>query len=266
MSQKDHECDLFLMSSHRAYEANNALAEFARRGSRNIHGWGIGSYAAGGARVLRSEIAATEGTTLSREFSIAIQAVSSPVILGHLRLTSRGATRIENNHPFTLHFLGCDWLCIHNGSATVHEQLVPPAERLIPGANSDTPRIFEFLRKWVLDYVSAGPSRSLIEAFRAGFEKLLEADPKGKFNLIISNGHLSFVFVHWRPFYLLHREKGPGDAALISTLKLTDHEAWITFERLPNRKAKMLVFSGPTLVFNADVPKDPIAETANPTA
>ncbi len=266
MPQQDHECDLFLMSSHYTYDANNALTEFARRGARNIHGWGIGSYVGGVARVLRSELAATEGATLSREFSIAIQAVSSPVILGHLRLTSRGATRVENNHPFTLNFLGCDWLCIHNGSATAHEQLVPSAERLITDANNDTPRVFEFLRKQVLDYLAAGPTKSLIEAFRSAFEKLLEADPKGKFNLIISNGHLSFAFVHWRPFYLLHREKGPGDAALISTLKLTDHETWITFERLSNRKAKMLVFSGPTLVFNADVPKDPVASTTNPTA
>ncbi len=255
MTQQDHECDLFLMSSHQPYDANNALAEFARRGARNIHGWGIGSYSDRAARILRSEAPATNGADLSREFSIAIQAVNSPVILGHLRLTSRGKTKRENNHPFQLNFLGYDWLCIHNGTSTRHEQLVPPAERLIRESDSDTPRVFEFIRRQVLDYLAASPSKSLIEAFRTAFEKLLEADTEGKFNLIISNGRLSFAFIHWRTFYLLHREKAPGDATLISTLKLTDHEQWLPFDRRSDRKAKMLVFSGPTLVVNADVPK-----------
>lgn len=255
MSQKPHECDLFLMSSHQAYGANNALAEFARRGARNIHGWGIGSYADRTARILRSEAPATDGAGLSREFAIATQAVNSPVILGHLRLTSRGKTRRENNHPFLLNFLGYDWLCIHNGTATRYEELVPRAERLIPESDSDTPRVFEFIRSQVLAYLAGGATRSLIEAFRTAFEKLLEADPAGKFNLIISNGRLSFAFIHWRTFYLLQREKAPGDAALISTIKLTDHEPWLPFDRRSDRKAKMLVFSGPTLVVNADVPK-----------
>jgi predicted glutamine amidotransferase len=48
------------MSSHQAYDANNALAEFARRGARNIHGWGIGSYADRSARIPRSEAPATD--------------------------------------------------------------------------------------------------------------------------------------------------------------------------------------------------------------
>jgi hypothetical protein len=34
-----HECDLFLLSSHRAHAADRLLPEFARRGNRNIHGW-----------------------------------------------------------------------------------------------------------------------------------------------------------------------------------------------------------------------------------
>jgi len=255
MSQQDHECDLFLMSSHQAYDANNALAEFARRGARNIHGWGIGSYSDRTARILRSEAPATDGIDLSREFAIAIQAVNSPVILGHLRRTSRGTTKRENNHPFLLNFLGYDWLCIHNGSASRDKQFLPPEETIIRDSDSDTPRVFEFIRKQVLDYLSAGPSKSLTEAFRTAFEKLLDADPEGQFNLIISNGNLSFAFIHWRTFYLLNREKDPGNAALISTLKLTDNERWQPFDRRSDRKAKMLVFSGPSLVVNADVPK-----------
>src|SRR3712207_724612 len=134
-TETDHECDLFLLSSHHPYTANHALASFAQRGLRNVHGWGIGSYVDGATRVLRSAdpaltYAASEGRLLSREFAVAMQAIASPTILGHLRLTSCGETRVENNHPFTLPFLGYQWLLVHNGTARRHD-LVPYERRIL---------------------------------------------------------------------------------------------------------------------------------------
>jgi hypothetical protein len=87
-----HECDLFLLSSFHAYQADRSLAEFARQGARNMDGWGIGG---------------------------------------------------------------------------------------------------------------------LIAACRRAYRSLLDQDPTGKFNLILSNGYLTFAFVHWRDFYLLHRSSHP---------------------------------------------------------
>lgn len=40
---------------------------------------------------------------------------------------------------------------------------------------------------------------------------------------------------------------------LASTLKLTDDEEWIEVDRRPRKDAKMLVYAGPTLIFNGDV-------------
>ncbi len=118
-TDESHECDLFLLSSHHAYMADRSLPSFARLGHFNVHGWGIGSYQDGVASVRRSaDPALADGETdLSPEFAAAIEAVCSPVILGHLRLASRRATRPENNHPFCLPFLGYDWLMVHNGTA-----------------------------------------------------------------------------------------------------------------------------------------------------
>lgn len=248
----DHECDLFLLSSHQPYYGDRILPSFARNGRRNMDGWGIGSYVDGHAQVLRRAEPAVQGENLSAEFAVAVEAVSSPIILGHLRLTSRGSQRRENNHPFRLNFLGYDWLLIHNGSARRHVQLVPPDERLLRESDNDTARAFEFLRREIMAYLSR-PQRSLIEACRTAYTKLLEAD-QGRFNLILSNGHLTFVFIHWRPFYLLHRVKQTGNVALVSTLKLTTEEEWLPFEPLAGKKAKLLVFSGPTLVLNGDIP------------
>ena len=257
MTQPDqeHECDLFLLSSSSAYQANHSLARFAREGVSNVHGWGVGSFQNGQARVLRSERPAVDryADGLSREFAIAINAVSSPVILGHLRYTSRGATRVENNHPFCLSVLGEDWLLIHNGTARNADQLVPSSQRILTESDSDTPRVFEFLAGRVAEYMAASPRHGLVEAWRRGYRDLLDREPDGKLNLVISNGELSFAFIHWRPFYLLHRPKSTGDVALLSTLKFTSGEEWVTITKPANKQAKMLVFSGPHLAWNVDL-------------
>jgi len=252
-----HECDLFLLTSHHPYAATRALAEFASRGRRNVDGWGIGSYVDGQARVLRSADAAFPPSSvstaqLSREFAIAIQAVTSETILGHLRLTSSGETRVENNHPFMLPFLGYQWLLIHNG--TGRRNLIPHEDRLLLDSTNDTARVFEFLRQHMIEYYLSSPKRSLIEAARSAFNSLLAADPDGSFNLILSNGYLSFAFVHWRRFYLLNRSKETGHVALLSTVKLTDSEDWVRFEP-SDRNAKMLVFCGHSLILNSDIPR-----------
>jgi glutamine amidotransferase len=249
----EHECDLFLLSSHHPYVADRILPEFARQGCRNIHGWGLGYYAGDQARILRRAERAVSDGRISGEFAVAVETIASPIILGHLRLTSSGQTRRENNHPFHLTFLGYDWLLIHNGTARNPEALVPAERRLLTDSDNDTPRVFEFLREQIVAYCDAGPRKSLIEACRAAFVQLLDKDA-GKFNLILTNGQLTFVFVHWRPFFLLHRPKETGDVKLISTLALTEHEDWIEFRPSAGRKARMLVFSGPTLVLNGDIP------------
>lgn len=251
-----HECDLFLLSSHNSYYANNALTDFAIHGSRNIHGWGIGSYHNGRGNVLKSAAPALDrhGNVLSKEFSIAIKAVLSPLILGHLRLTSRGTSIPANNHPFMLRFLNYDWMLIHNGTASIPD-LVPSDRYLLLDSNNDTARVFEYMREQIIEYCCTNPKHSLIEGCRNSYASLLEKDPNGKYNIILSNGYLSFVFVHWRSFYILNREKDTGDTVLISTLRLTHDEEWLEIKRMPNKKAKMLVYSGSTLIFNGDIPK-----------
>jgi predicted glutamine amidotransferase len=253
MPQEQHECDLFLMSSNNSYHANNSLADFARLGSRNINGWGIGFYQDGRSRVVKSELRAVEDGNINNTFAKVSEVVSSNIILGHLRFTSRGSNIPQNNHPFQLKFLDYDWLLIHNGSVSSGINLVPLERQLLLDSNSDSPRVFEFLRERIIDYMMSEPKRSLIEACRTAYGKLLDKDENGTYNVILSNGYLSFIFIHWRPFYLLHREKEAGDTAIISTIRLNQREEWIEFKKLGSKRAKMLVFCGPTLILNGDV-------------
>lgn len=250
-----HECDLFLLSSYKSYFANNILEEFASLGRRNVNGWGLASYdIEGRANILRSAEPAFEtgNGDLSREFYIASRAVSSNVILGHLRLTSRGSNYVYNNHPFKLNFLESDWTLIHNGTAHNPERLVPPEEHLITESDNDSARVFEFMRNKMIAYYLDNPKKSIIKGCRFAYKELIN-NHEGKFNLVISNGYISFVFIHFRPFFFLNREKERGHVSLLSTLKLTDDEEWLEINKRRNKKAKMLVLSGPLLIFNGDI-------------
>lgn len=251
---EQHECDLFLMSSHTDYFAERSLPDFARFGSRNMDGWGIGFYNSGKGKAIRSELPASSASVpgnVSREFAAAARALSSPIILGHLRRSTGSEVCLENSHPFKMSFLGYDWLMIHNGFSS-NTSLVPPDRRLIRESTNDSPRVFEFLREHIISYYSQDARKSLITACKKAYASLLTADPNGKLNIILSNGYLSFAFIHWRPFYLLHREKEQSDVALLSTLKLSE-EDWIEFNCPDTPAAKMLVLSGPTLIWNSIV-------------
>lgn len=99
MSNEPHECDLFLLTSHAPYLANRILPEFARH-CRNLHGWGLGYYVDGEARIVRRSAPAFEGEQLSAEFGTAVEVVSSSTILGHLRLTLCGQRGSRTTIPF----------------------------------------------------------------------------------------------------------------------------------------------------------------------
>lgn len=260
VNEYEHECDLFLFSSHSSYHVNRSLRNFATLGQRNINGWGIGYYNDGEYRLIRSKDPAlnVDSDMISDEFSVASKVIESPIVLGHLRLTSAGDNRVDNNHPFYLHFLNYDWLFIHNGTAR-NRELVPFGERLITGSTNDSPRVFEFMRSKIIDYIEESPSHSLVEAVRYAFDSLLEADPAGKFNIILTNGYLSFALIHWRPFYLYRNEKESGNTIRLSTLKIDEthpiSDPPQMFEPRTSKKAKMLVFNGESLIFNGDIPK-----------
>jgi predicted glutamine amidotransferase len=52
-----------------------------------------------------------------------------------------------------------------------------------------------------------------------------------------------------------HVLRSADPATLLATLRLTDDEEWTLIKELPSKKAKMLVFLGPTLIFNVDIPR-----------
>ena len=244
------------MSSHQPYEAERSLRLFATHGCNNRDGWGVGYFFDSVAEVRKSSQPTIEDRQaqagFSAEFGQALREANSQVIVGHLRLASRGGIEAVNNHPFKLNFAGYDWLFAHNGTARNPEQLVRPADRILTESTCDSARVFEFLRARIVEYMAAGPLKSLICAVRRAYEELLGMD-NGSFNVLLSNGHLSFACLHHRQFYLVQRSKELGNTVLLSTLKLNDHERWQRVGVVRSYAAKMLVFSGHTLIYNGDI-------------
>lgn len=253
----DHECDLFLFSSCSTYNIRQSLETFAKHGTRNKDGWGIGYYSSNKAKVVRSEKSAFDDKKqLTNEFKLACEMVESPLILGHLRRTSRGENIVENNQPFKMNFLGYEWLFMHNGTSR-NTELVSEDKRILTESKNDSPRVFEFLRYEIINYISINYKRSLVNAIRYAFKKLLELDKKGTLNIVLTNGSLTFVLAHWRDFYLFESEKEMGNIIKLSTINVDISHAIDSnkrkFKKLSNKKAKFLVFSGHSLIINGDI-------------
>ena len=69
----------------------------------------------------------------------------------------------------------------------------PPGHRILTESDSDTPHV-SILASRIIEYMAASPKHGLIEACRRAYRELLQQEPNGKLNLIMSNGHLSFCF------------------------------------------------------------------------
>jgi predicted glutamine amidotransferase len=144
---------------------------------------------------------------------------------------------------------------IHNGTGRNVHGFINSHERLLLESTNDSARAFEYLRKEIISYYCSDPKKSLNEAVRNAYSLLLQSDPDGLYNIILTNGYLSWCFIHWRPFYLLSREKDPGNVSIISTIKLNENEEWTEINKISSKKAKMLVFSGHSILMNGDIPK-----------
>jgi len=234
-------CDLLTISSRTAYKASYSLPDFAVCGERNCDGWGVGYFREDGtAQVRKSSHAAydPEHDTLDAALVKLAKETRSQYFLGHVRFTSCGETCDQNCHPFKLSFLGRDWLFAHNGTCREIVKYESPNDS-VPDATNDSARVFEYLRDRILKrYAPSGPgARSLFGALTdATLELINEYDsPDGRgdnFNYVLCDGQLLFVFMHHRPFYMLHRAKERADALILTTCGgedgggLTDAEAW----------------------------------------
>jgi predicted glutamine amidotransferase len=231
-------CDLLVISSAQEFGAPYALQDFAICGHRNCDGWGVGYFDENRRAVIKKSMAMAYDSSrdaIDDQLLRVAKSTRSKNMVGHLRLTSCGKTCDQNCHPYTLTFLGRDWIFAHNGTCRRIMEYKTPHQQ-VESATTDSARIFEYLRDRIIAYyqVSADPPTSLFGVVSAAILDLLNTydamEPlSDNFNLVLATGQLIFVFMHHRPFYVLQRPKSGSDALIITTCEggLTDGEEWV---------------------------------------
>lgn len=223
-------CDLMLGSSPLARVFSESLPAFAKLGSENCHGWGLAYLGTNGRfEVTKSPAPAADDETLHPSFGEVAAARRTTQLVAHLRFASVGAVCDGNCHPFCLDFLGQHWTFAHNGTCRQVLAYETACGRL-EEADSDSARVFEFLRDHVVEQAHPfGRHRlPLGDAVAAATSSLLTAYPRGSFNFLLSTHGVSWLCSHHRPFWCLPRAKEDGGVFLATTIDggLTDGEPW----------------------------------------
>ena len=225
------------------------------RDRRDKDGWGVGFYFSDGSAHVEK---CAEKAWASKGYEMLARSVRSKVIVAHLRLASRASVCDRYCHPFKLFFRNRDWLFAHNGDCESIVNYRTRYGRIVGTEGLDSPRIFEYLRDHILDYLRSNRKGSLFGAVKSATEKLLEEYPQGTFNFLLTNGDVLFAHVDKMHFknkalYVLRREKGNGVALLVTTIPDLTGENWIKFHPIRNYRGKLLMISEGELLYNGDI-------------
>lgn len=251
-------CDLLSLSSAHPYRLSKSIPLFAILGQRNCHGWGIGYFnEANEAVIYKSKSPVYSDGEIDVRLESLSKSVTSKYIIGHLRLASVGETCDRNCHPFSLSFLGRNWIFVHNG--TCHEILDYKTSGMrIKNTTNDSARLFEFLRDKIIKGYNSTKSkpyelyRIVENAIIALFENY-----SGEFNFLLSTNSMMIAFSHHRPFWFLHRAKELGDCLMITTIEegLTDGEEWFSIGDDDEEYGNLLLIVEDKIILNEEIAK-----------
>ena len=235
-------CDLFAMSCNTEDRATNSLPRFARFATGNPHGWGLGWYEDGQARIEREPCRAD----FSEHFYDSIEQARSANMIAHVRYATHGVHTTCNCHPFKRNYRGRDWIFAHNGwvdGVEIHK---------MSEGETDSEQIFNLIMDEIETYQNRGKIRGTYPALKHAIGVVFDRYGEDiNLNLFISDGNKLYAYHHYpgKPIYLIRRSKEYGSAALVSTQELTG-EDWITLE--PDRllvldRGEVFVYSSPLI-------------------
>ena len=230
------------MSCNTEDRATNSLPRFARFATGNPHGWGLGWYEDGQARIEREPCRAD----FSEHFYDSIEQARSANMIAHVRYATHGVHTTCNCHPFKRNYRGRDWIFAHNGwvdGVEIHQ---------MSEGETDSEQIFNLIMDEIETYQNRGKIRGTYPALKHAIGVVFERYGEDiNLNLFISDGNKLYAYHHYpgKPIYLIRRSKEYGSAALVSTQELTG-EDWITLE--PDRllvldRGEVFVYSTPLI-------------------
>mgnify|MGYP000135472103 FL=1 len=255
-------CDLLAACFSTEYRAPKTLHRFMIRSIErgDIDGWGLGFFLKNREAVVVKDIdlIIKEELILSA-FDLVVRCIESEIILAHLRLASRkDLYGREYAHPFKDEFLDSQWVFAHNGYSRDILSYKTPGNKIHTDPEFDSPKVFEFIRDKMIEYLRGRPTRSLFNAVRYAVKELYNRYG-GTFNFVLANSNILFVNLDGRhkynnKMYMSFREKKGFEKAIIVTTipRLTD-EDWIVIRARNPYRGKLLMFSEGELLYNADI-------------
>jgi predicted glutamine amidotransferase len=222
-------CDLFAASARHRHTFRDSLTAFSLAGFDNRDGWGIGYHDDEGfAHADRQAAPAFDGEVMDTRLESLASSLRTRQLIAHLRFASIGQPCDSNCHPYSLEFLGRQWLFAHNGTCSAVNSYETAGAR-VADASTDSARAFEFLRDQIVAIRGDGlTARPLFPAIVEATARLLDEFPNGGFNFLLSSHDLLVACVHHRPFWVLRRPKATDDVLVMTTVDegLTDGEDW----------------------------------------
>lgn len=244
-------CDIFALSAGIDYTAQQYLPIFAKKGRRNMNGWGIGFYRGNQALVEKSAEKVYNSEQVHESFQRLARVVDSRIIVSHISCPLSGGSHTAQNHPFTLSFLNHVWLFVHVGLVKGIENYQTTNE---PGIDVDVypARVFEYLRDQLISYLRYAPYEGLGRSLVKGIKNLI-SDYPGYYEFFLANESVLFAFCNFRSLMLLRESESYGNSLVLTSIEgLSDNE-WIAIEPEKNTLGKLLVAAGPDVLYLGDV-------------
>lgn len=204
-------CELLGLAFNEPVTAEISFRGFRHRGAANPDGWGLAWFEDAQLKLVKESASAdTSAEALALQKS---SRVSSPIVIGHVRLASRGEKSDANTHPFCREFQGSPVAFAHNG--TLELSGLNPAGGHIPLGETDSEKAFCLLLSWMEEYGVQWSDHDRIENW------LRELNSRGNMNLLFSNGREFFAYRDFKGYngLCLARREAP-----FASIKLRDED------------------------------------------
>jgi len=256
-------CDILAACFSSEYRAPRTLHRFMIRSTKrgDIDGWGIGFFLRNRrAVVIKDAELRSEVKNISKVFDFVARSVESEIIVVHFRLASRkDLYGPKYAHPFSDVFLDSEWIFAHNGDAPEITRYTTRKRKIHSDPNFDSPRVFEYIRDRIQEYLDEHVAGSLYNAVRYAVNQLYSEYPNGTYNFVLANSNIVFFNLDGRhprnnKLYLLYRRKSPRyeKAIIVTTVPNLTDENWIVIGPRSGHRGKLLMFSEGELLYHGD--------------
>lgn len=232
-------CELFGLSSDKAFHANSYLKTFYSHSNNHPHGWGLACVSREGATIEKESMQASKSHYLKERLS---QPICEKILLAHIRYATIGNVEYRNCHPYSgKDNLGRRWTLIHNGTIFDYAPLNSYVKKQC--GDTDSERIFLYILDKVNHAQGEKKAKLTFEERFSLIDSIVRDMSKGnKLNLILTDGH--YLYVHTNCKDTLNYLETDG-TAMFATQPLSN-EDWrkVPFGTLLAYKRGKLVAAG----------------------